>query len=255
MAYTLRISFIIFSNLLICGVMLAQPVNLGVPPVAHYSRRAFNAGTQSWDSGQDRNGVILLANNEGLLTFDGNHWNCFPVTNGTCVRSLASDAATGRIFVGAQGEAGYFSPDEQGRLRYQSLNALLPENERSYGDVWDIAAFQNSYFFRTNDRVFRFDGQQMSVVYREGLLEQLGAVNGQLLLHSATQGVMRFSGREFEVVCAAPPGIITAFLPWKSDTVLIPTLKNGIFSLINGQLAPWNTAADVFLKENPMATK
>jgi len=41
-------------------------------------KKPTSAGLQKWDIKQVKNGVIYFANNEGLLTFDGNYWN-FPV--------------------------------------------------------------------------------------------------------------------------------------------------------------------------------
>ena len=95
---------------------VAQPVNLGLPPVTHYAKTLYQAGTQSWDIGQDARGLVYLANNEGLLCFNGDSWHCYPISNGTCVRSLHIDSTDSRIYVGGQGELGYFSPDASGKL-------------------------------------------------------------------------------------------------------------------------------------------
>lgn len=232
----------------------AQPVNLGLPPVTYYAKTVYQAGTQSWDSKQDERGIIFLANNEGLLCFNGDTWQCYPIANGTCVRSLFIDRANGYIYVGGQGEFGYFSPDVSGILQYHSLNALIPPAERSYGDVWDIIHFQDAYFFRTADRIFRIAGQQCTIYRPAGFLEHLEAVQGQLLLHSASGGLLRFDGSQFVRLCDGPSSVVTAMLPWRGDTVLIATLKHGLFSLTGEQLIPWNTAADNFLKEKRIYT-
>lgn len=141
------------------------------------------------------------------------------------------------------GEFGYFSPDVSGTLQYHSLNALIPPSERDYGDVWDIVHFQDAYFFRTADRVFRIAGQQCTIYRPAGFLEHLEAVQGQLLLHSASGGLLRFDGSQFVRLCEGPSSVVTAMLPWRGDTVLIATLKHGLFSLTSKQLIPWNTPA------------
>lgn len=232
----------------------AQPVNLGLPPVTHYPKTVYQAGTQSWDIGQDKRGIVFLANNEGLLCFNGNSWSCYPISNGTCVRSLAVDTTDGRIYVGGQGELGYFSPDVSGTLRYHSLNASIPDSERTYGDVWDIVRFQNAWFFCTADRIFRMENKQCSIYRPGGSLEYLQEVQGKLFLHSTTAGILKFDDKAFVPVCPGPSSVVTALLPWQNDTVLVATLKNGLFFLSGGRLLPWNTPADGFLKEKRIYT-
>ena len=100
----------------------AQSINLGIPPVRHFSKQQYKAGTQNWEIAQDARGLIWCANNEGVLRFDGVYWSLFPVANHTIVRSLLIHP-DGRIFAGAQGELGYFFPDAKGRLEYHSLTA------------------------------------------------------------------------------------------------------------------------------------
>jgi len=64
------------------GLLLAQTGNLGLPPVTNFAKSTYHAGTQNWDVAQDAQGRILFANNEGLLVFDGAHWQPFSIRNG-----------------------------------------------------------------------------------------------------------------------------------------------------------------------------
>ena len=47
---------------------------IALPEIINYSKRTYNAGTQNWKIGQDKQGIIYVANNECLLSFDGNYW-------------------------------------------------------------------------------------------------------------------------------------------------------------------------------------
>src|SRR5688572_16210470 len=87
----------------------------GLPLVRNFHTVDYNAGIQNWDIAQDPRGLIYIANNFGLLEFDGNRWETYRVRNGTKVRSVAIDPR-GRIYVGSQGDFGYFFPNERGRL-------------------------------------------------------------------------------------------------------------------------------------------
>ena len=68
---------------------------------------------------QGAQGLIYVANNAGVLEFDGVRWRLIPVPSGATVRSLAADGS-GRILVGAIGDLGALEPDAAGQLRFVS---------------------------------------------------------------------------------------------------------------------------------------
>ena len=70
------------------------------------------------------------ANNNGLLVFDGATWRNYPLPNKTIVRSLAM-GEEGRIYVGGQGEFGYFAPDKTASWLIPLKN-LLPAREHDF---------------------------------------------------------------------------------------------------------------------------
>jgi hypothetical protein len=102
-------------------------------------------GLQNWDIKQDKNDLIYIANNEGLLSFDGRYWSLNPLPNKTIVRSVEV-GSDNKIYVGGQDEIGYFSPAANGTLQFHSLAELIPTNDKNFGDVWDIISFNKSTF-------------------------------------------------------------------------------------------------------------
>ena len=248
-------SCILKTLILLCtflpGMVLAQTGNLGLPPVTNFTKSVYRAGTQNWDIAQDAQGRLLFANNEGLLVFDGVHWQRHPISNGTCVRSVAI-APDGNIYVGGQGEIGVFSPDAQGRLSYKALNYLIAGENKQFADVWDIVvADDGSICFRSDALLFQLKNQQIRTFSSGGKSSFLGKVRGQILLHDNNNGLMLFDGEQFTLVPAGykPESPITALLPFGKDTILVTTLKDGIFCLSNDRLTPWTTPMDAFLKE------
>lgn len=232
-------------------LLLAQVGHLGLPPVTNYPKAAYHAGTQNWDIAQDAQGRMLFANNEGLIVFDGVHWQRHPIANGTCVRSIAV-APDGKIYVGGQGEIGVFSPDPQARLAYQSLTGYIPPENRQFADVWDIVVTDDgAVCFRSDERLFQWKNGQMRTYSSGGKSSFLGKAAGRVLLHDVNNGLMAFDGHYFTLLPAGmkPESPVTALLPLGSDTVLVTTLKHGIFCLKNERLSPWPTPLDAFFRE------
>src|SRR5690606_24250454 len=65
----------------------------GFPSVRTFPTVEYNAGIQNWSITQDQRGILYVANNFGLLQYDGVRWETFRVKNGTKVRSVAIDAS------------------------------------------------------------------------------------------------------------------------------------------------------------------
>ena len=112
-----------------------------MPIITNYNSATYNAGLQNWCCTQDLNGEIYIANNTGLLRFDGYRWEHFTIPDNQTVRSVLADHSTGRIYVGAYHEFGYFEPDEYGNLIYVSLHNAKRDstgNPHDY-DIWQIS--------------------------------------------------------------------------------------------------------------------
>lgn len=229
---------------------LAQGVNIGIPPVHHFNKKMYKAGTQNWDAAQDRRGVLYFANNEGLLQYDGRTWTCFPVENRTVVRSVAIDAV-GRIWVGAQSELGYFFPGPDGRLHYNSLLSALPPEKRNFEDVWDIVFDQNAVLFRTNRSVFRWQNNQLETLDVQGGFTGLFSTAQGTLLQRDMNHLMVYRDGQFAPLLSSADlqSPVTGLMPWGADTLICSTLKNGLFYLSNGQLSPCRTPHDALLRE------
>jgi ligand-binding sensor domain-containing protein/DNA-binding CsgD family transcriptional regulator len=219
--------------LLIPFNLLAQNT-IGLPDAINYDKQEYNAGLQNWDIRQDKNGIIYVANNEGLLTFDGRYWNLFPLPNKTIVRSIEI-GSDNKIYVGGQDELGYFSPTENGRLSYHSLIPLINKQNKSFGDVWDIVRINQNIFFRTPTKIFKLINGKIATYKASREWTFMGASRGVLYAHDYNSGLLKFENdtwipilRQEELPKNDP---ITSIVPVRENQSIITTLKNGLFLL------------------------
>ena len=212
---------------------------IGLPDVVNYSKQSYSAGLQNWDIKQDKNGIIYLANNEGLLSFDGKNWSLYPLPNKTIVRSVEI-GFDNRVYVGGQDELGYFSPASNGVLQYHSLTQFIPAKDKSFGDVWDIVAFQKNIFFRSNNKIFRLNNTTITTYKAISEWSYMAESNGKLYAHDYKTGLLNFKNDTWsplpvknELPLNYP---VTAVLPVNKDSSLVTTLKNGLYLLSNNNL-------------------
>jgi ligand-binding sensor domain-containing protein/DNA-binding CsgD family transcriptional regulator len=235
-----------------CGVVFAASgeAQIGTPGVRNYPRDVHGAGTQTWDVETGPDGWIYAANNDGLLVFNGQSWSLHPQPRRTVMRSLVLDS-NGTVYVGGQGELGFFRADASGHLQYHSLLQQLPKRLRELEDVWNLQLLGEHLYWRSSGRLYRMrvDGRDSAAVHPSpDAIQFLACLDRQLLVHVAGQGLMRLDatnpmGNSFErldgvdVLVDALP---TALVNDGQGGLIISTLKQGLHRLnASGQLQPF----------------
>ncbi|MFT3934507.1 MAG: triple tyrosine motif-containing protein [Chitinophagaceae bacterium] len=235
-----------FFTFLILSCFAWAQNTIGLPEVINYSKQAYRAGTQNWDICQDVNGILYFANNEGLLSFDGTNWKIYPLPNKTIVRSVAI-AADNKIYVGGQNEIGFFSPNSAGVLEYHTLKQLIPEKYRSFSDVWDIVCFHKDILFRSNDQIFLFSNNRVTVYPTASNWLFSGATPDVVIAQDFSRGILRFENGAWTTLLPKeklPEGfMVTAVMQGGRDSTFITSLKNGIYLYANNQLVPFSSPA------------
>ena len=75
----------------------------GHPFIQNYSPKDYRGYSQNWMITQGPQGQIFVANNFGILEYDGANWRKIKTSFGHLVRVVVADS-TGRILVGARKE-------------------------------------------------------------------------------------------------------------------------------------------------------
>ncbi|WP_462249216.1 ligand-binding sensor domain-containing protein [Ferruginibacter sp.] len=236
----MRIFLSILFFLLIHVVGFSQNA-MGIPDIINYPKQLYNAGTQSWDVKQDKNGILYFANNDGLLTFDGYYWKTFKMPTKTRMRCVEI-GKDNNIYVGAQDDIGFFAPTENGKLVYQSLKKLLPESEQSLSEIWDVVSYGGDIFFRSDVKILQYRNNSFIIHKPLSQWRFLGVSNNLLLAQDRKNGLFAFKNGKWEPLIEAakfpPEFYVSAFIPIGKDSSLIITVKNGLYILTgNNQLS------------------
>ncbi len=224
----------------------------------NYGYKDYEHQPQNWGMVQAKNGIIYVANQGGVLEYDGVSWRVINVANHV-VRSLAIDGA-GTVFVGGKNEIGFLAPDAKGVLKYKSLARHFKEKHKSFGNVWNTHAVGTGVFFRTNYYLFKWDGKEMKVLdSREGFRSSF-VIRGKLVVQEKGSGIKRFVDGELKLM---PGGgtfsrkKIYFMIPFAGegheDALLVGTRTLG-FYLYDGEKAePFPTGVEDILKENGLS--
>jgi len=143
----------------------AQLNTIGVPYTRKLNINSNGGGAQTFDAASDKNGVMYLANVNGLLVYDGTNWNTIKSSNKSSVQSLCIDDETGTVYVGAKNEFGYLSCTANGQYRYQSLINKIPESNSTFNAVGKIVSSKKEgVVFQTTNYLFVLKDDTINVI-------------------------------------------------------------------------------------------
>ena len=200
---------------------------------------------------------MYFGNEKGLLEYDGISWRKIDLPNPDLVRALAVDDK-GTIYVCDRSDIGYLQPDSIGQLRFISLLPFLNPKDRYFGEIWDVASSSKGAFFKTKDKIFRWDGKSM-FVWDSVFALRLYNINDTVYSRNNGTGLMMIDGNSIKLM---PGGQIFSstgvfdMLPFDDKTsnqkgrILITTNYKGLFIFDGKKISNFKTEADSFLINN-----
>ncbi|MFB6231252.1 MAG: ATP-binding protein [Salinibacter sp.] len=223
----------------------------GIPfPSEHYAPPEYRQSPQNWDVVQGPRGLIYVANNDGVLRYDGERWDLIPTSS--FVRSLAVDSL---VFVGIKGDFGYLRPDSTGELHYRSLYDQIPPDERDFGDVWNTHVLDEGVYYQTNKRLFRWDGTDITSWSSEKRFHTSFAVNGTLYVRDEGPGLLRMEGDSLEPAPSAEAfhdTPIYMMAPHPSGGLLVGTQNKGLLLYDGKTVQSFAPQLTSYLRENDL---
>lgn len=232
---------LLISFFLLNSIILFAQSYLGLASSKHFTKEDYKAGTQNWKICQGHSGRIYIANNEGVLAYDGVSWQLFPLPNNTIVRFIALDKK-GRLYAGGQDEFGYFQPDEKGNFVYTSLINLIAVKHRQFADIWDIAVTDTDVFFRSSSKIFQYKGGRINVYESAKGWNFLGNYQNYIIAQEKGTGLLYFSGglwKQFVGLQKFSAGFKVTGICTFGNSALISTLQDGLFTLEKNTLKPF----------------
>jgi hypothetical protein len=248
-------SFLLFIVLLLGMTLVGPQTGYSADRIFKYFKN-YNPGDylmqpQNWYILQDKFGVIYVANQGGLLEFDGVSWKEIKIPNLT-VRSIAIDDG-GTIYIGGKNEIGFLAPDKKGTLTYQSLVRHLDGGKRNFGNVWKTHSTKEGIYFWTSKFLFRWDSisRQMNVWEPESIFTAPCTWKEKLYIQQKTVGLMQIRDDSLEIVPGGETftGDITVMIPYDDGKLLLGTRAEGFYLYDGMKTVPFPTGVDDYLKE------
>jgi diguanylate cyclase (GGDEF)-like protein len=203
-------------------------------------------GPQIFDVALHPRGFVLMANNYGLLQFDGTSWRLLPLGHSAVALSVAV-GPDGRMFAGGSMTFGEVVEDPGGKLIYQPVEPLLSAKDGKFSDVWQtLVAPSGTAYFRSRERIFVLNNGETRAIAPKGEFSAVGLAGGVLYANDTAEGIVALEG-----VNGVPvPGgdffrnvHVTAIVEGRKGSLLVGTQDRGLFQFDLLQGKPGRVAA------------
>lgn len=219
--------------------------------VRHFSRQDYQAANQNWSVDSDPDGYLYVGNNDGLLIYDGTHWQTYRNQDQTIVRSV-HHSNSGRIYTGSFEAFGYWQKEE-GKLVYHSLKPSANSTTFHNGEIWKILEVNGKIYFQGFSSLFVYDGSEVRSITLPGSVIFLLEARGRLFIQAVNGTFYEITGEK--LIRLDPEGVVSGteiktILPYGRNDFLIGTTSNGLF-LFNGkdEIRPFKNDAQELLKK------
>lgn len=219
--------------------------------IVNFDKSVYGKGTQTWQIAPYDDKWVYFANKNGMVQFDGNVWNVFPLNNASDVRSVLASATQKRIYVGGINEFGYYEPDTDGSLAYHCMSDTLESSVRFLGNVWGIHETDNILYFQGDGCVVKYLNGKYTAIEMNAKIDCSNMVNGILYI-GTDRGVWLLVGNTFfplQGADALASKRIRGIIPYKKG-VLVVTAYNGLYYCDGRTMEPFVTGAEEFMREN-----
>ena len=221
------------------------------PPIEIYSPKAYDAENQNWGISQSNQRDIYVANNKGLLEFNGANWKLYPSPNETIIRSV--NVIDDIIFTGCYREFGFWKKNEFGTLNYNSLSQKLKIPFLDDEEIWNIISIDEWILFQSLKRIYIYNTKQdtYSIIDSKTTIYKIFKVNGTIYFQKTKDGIYKIENGQSILVSddqVLHDNLLVNMFDL-SGNILIETEDNGFFVLENGLLNKWEIPSNDILSK------
>lgn len=241
----INLCFLLFT-LFFCVKTGAQEI----PPIKVFAPQDYGAEDQNWSISKSENNFIYVANNKGLLEYNGASWKLYDSPNEGILRSV--HVVGDRVYSGTYMDFGYWTKNAQGRLLYTSLgdnpNFIIKENE----DFWGIVDIEGYILFQSFERIYIYNTAENSfdIIESDSRINKMFKVGETIYFQKIDTGVFKIENSKQTLVVSSNVIKNTELINiFSSDSagLLLQTKEDGFYKFQDDEIERWNIASDSLL--------
>ncbi|XOV93538.1 MAG: triple tyrosine motif-containing protein [Bacteroidota bacterium] len=231
---------------LLFGFLVAH--NQELPPIHNFTPFDYGSGNQNWDISQSDDKIVFVANNEGLLEFNGATWTLYPSPNETIMRSVK--VINDRVYTGCYKEFGYWERNSLGVLKYHSIsqNAAIELIEDE--EFWNIINVDDWIVFQSLKRIYLYNTQttQIRIIDSNEVINKMFEIDESIYFQRLNRGIFQIENGNATIFIDHPllnSSEVINMISYEKGFLII-TKDDGLYRLENGNLTRWKNENGIF---------
>lgn len=222
-----------------------------LPPLQNFSPVQYQAENQNWGISQAEDKTIYVANNKGLMNYNGASWSFYPSPNETIIRSVKVDGD--RVYTGCYMEFGFWEKDEFGILQYTSLSKNIALGLAQDEEFWTILTIDEYVIFQSRKRIYIYNLEKntSSFIDAESEISKIFALEQSVYYQELNEGIFKIEqGKEllvYDEEVVKTDEVVNIFD--KEGELLILTRHRGFYRAKKNYLEKWITPSEELLSE------
>ncbi|MFD2916906.1 helix-turn-helix and ligand-binding sensor domain-containing protein [Psychroserpens luteus] len=239
----------IFSIIILFLTLSLQAQEL--PPIEKFTAIDYGGDNQNWMISQSEDKFIYVANNKGLLEFNGSVWNSYVSPNNSVLRAV--NVIEDKIYTGCYEEFGYWKKNDLGLLEYTSLIPKLKNINLKDDQIWNIITYHEWILFQSSHGLYFYNktNDTFKIISSENIIYKAFLVGDHIYYHVAKEGLYRIIDGEAKLINNEPvvlkDRVINIFE--HKNQLLLLTRNSGFYFLENDTLKQWDVSSYSKLKE------
>ncbi len=222
-----------------------------IPPIQIFTPQDYGAEDQNWAIAQSDNDFIYIANNKGLLEYNGAKWRLYNSPNDYILRSVR--VIDNKIYSGGYMDFGYWTKNDYGNLVYRSLVNEKDFSIKEDEEFWGIIDTEGYILFQSLERIYIYNtiDKSFSIIDSDSRINKMFKVNQTIYFQKSGVGILKIeNGKEVLVISAEniQNREVIDMYDFQS-TLLLLTKEDGFYNFKNNSISKWSTISDSDLSD------
>lgn len=222
-----------------------------IPPIQIFTPQDYAAEDQNWAIAQSEEGFVYVANNKGLLEYNGASWKLYNSPNDGILRSVK--VIGDKLYTGGYRDFGFWVKNSRGIFEYTSLaksdQFAIKEDE----EFWGIINIEGYILFQSFERIYIYNtnDERFKIIDSDLRINKIFKVDQGIYFQKSNLGLYRIeNGKEvLHIASDLIDGKEVINIHKISDGLLLQTKESGFYTFNGAKMLKWNTTADAKLEE------
>ncbi len=144
--------------LIVCLSSQGQDI---APYFTNYLKTDYKGDNSNWDITEHPDGTMYVANNQNLLSFNGDFWTTYMLPSKGIFRSV--NVINDTLYSGSYQQFGYWIKNHENELVYKSISNSLGPNSFNNDEIWKIIPFGDEILFQSFNKMYRYSTRTKKV--------------------------------------------------------------------------------------------